>query len=148
MSVVAPGATRRVAVRGTLLVFAAVGVAVALYLIAVTPPTRDSLYPKCLMYQTTGLHCPGCGTGRALHFALNGELLRAAQFNLLAAFVLPLLLFLSLPRLLRWAVGKPQLPARLHSWWIWLLFAVIMLFGICRNIPFSPFKLLAPTELP
>ena len=30
-------------------------------------PITSGLYPPCLSHWLTGLHCPGCGTGRAVH---------------------------------------------------------------------------------
>jgi hypothetical protein len=140
-------ATRRIVVRGTLLAFAATGLAAALYLIATTTPTRTSFYPKCMFYQTTGLHCPGCGTGRALHFALNGEFLRAAGFNILTTLLLPVILFFVARKLLDWVSDRPPRQG-VGSRWIWALFVVMVVFWICRNIPAYPFTFLAPVELP
>src|SRR5262245_60734459 len=139
---------RQVAVRGTLLVFAAAALAAVGYLIAVTPPTPDSLYPKCVLYQTTGLHCPGCGGGRAAHSLLNGRVLTAMRFNVFAVFALPVLALI----LIRAAVCRAfAIPTRrrkpLPAWCIWLLFVALVTFGVLRNIPVYPFTLLAPYEL-
>ena len=139
---------QRVAVRGTLLVIAAAALAAVCYLIAVTPPTPDSYYPKCVLYQTTGLHCPGCGGGRAAHALLNGRVLSAIHFNALSVLILPVIAFV----LIRTAIGRAfAIPVRLRkplpAWCIWMLFVVIVTFGVLRNIPVYPLTLLAPAEL-
>lgn len=139
---------RRVAVRGTLLAFAALGIAAVGYLIATNRPTPDSWYPKCTLYQMTGLHCPGCGAGRALHFLLNGHVLTAARLNLFALIALPVIGVVAARAAIRWALGRPS-PDRkpLQAFWIWLLFVAIMLFWVLRNIPVEPFTFLAPYEI-
>lgn len=134
-------------VRGTLLAILMLGLIAGLYSIAITPPTPDSWYPKCHFYQFTGLHCPGCGTGRAAHFALNGQLLTAARLNIFAVIALPIIAILTIRRTLAEAFGHKVRRRVIPAWSIWLLFAAIMLFWILRNIPVYPFTLLAPFEL-
>lgn len=142
-----PSRPRR-AVRGLLLAFATAGLAAVCYFIAVTPPTPDSLYPKCMFHQLTGLHCPGCGTGRAAHFLLNGQILTAARFNILAILFLPFLTISVIRSTIRRAFALPT-PRRkvLPTWCIWLIFTVIIVFAVLRNLPVYPFTLLAPQEL-
>ena len=137
-----------VAVRAILLAFVAAGIAGGIYFLATEAPTPSSYYPKCVFYQTTHLHCPGCGTGRSLHFLLNGDFETAARFNIFSMVILPFLAVRGLVFVLRWALGYPPqrayfIPAKV----IWLLFAVIMAFWIARNLPWYPFTLLAPHEL-
>ena len=38
-------------------------------------------FPKCKLYQFTGLKCPICGLQRAIHQFLNGNFLAAFQYN-------------------------------------------------------------------
>jgi hypothetical protein len=137
-----------IAVRVILLLFAAAGAAGCVHLIAVVPPTPDSFYPKCFLYQTTGLHCPGCGTGRAAYFLFNGDLVTAARFNILSLLILPVIAFGILRGAIGWAAGAPASKKRLASpRAIWALVVVIIAFGVLRNIPISPLTLLAPHEL-
>ena len=42
---------------------------------------------------------------------------------------------------------RPIFETRMPASWIRALFAVIVLFGIARNLPFRPFDLLAPGAL-
>jgi len=89
----------------------------------------------CPFHSVTGLHCPGCGSTRALQALFTGHPLQAAGFNLLAVLAVPVVLFVLIRRP---ATGK------LRQTWIIAFLAVIILFGILRNIPSYPFSLLAP----
>jgi hypothetical protein len=141
---VRPGRVRLLLVAG-----AAALVATAAYAVASAPPTPDSLYPKCASHALTGLHCPGCGTGRAAHALLNGRPLDALGYNLFAPLLLPLLLALAFRGLVGWAVGRPVLRTRpVPHVWLWALAAALVLYGVVRNIPAEPFSHLAPKPLP
>lgn len=135
------------AVRGALLLTLALGIAAGCYFIAVTPPTPDSWYPKCHFYQFTGLHCPGCGTGRAAHFFFNGQVLTAARLNIFAVIALPIIAIITIRSTMLRAFGRNPRQRLMPAWAIWLLFLTIILFWVLRNIPAYPFTLLAPFEI-
>ena len=136
-------------VRLILVAFLALAAVAGLYLIAVTPPTPESIYPKCMFHKVTGLHCPGCGMGRATHFLLNGRPLTAIQYNAFVILVLPVVVVAAIRSLFGWALRAPTRDHRpIRAFWIWLLFAALLLFAIARNLPFEPFTRLAPQELP
>lgn len=97
-------------------------------------PTRVSLFPPCPLHQYTGLWCPGCGTTRAMHQLLHGNVAAAFRFNPLAISLLPVIGYLAIRR--EEQVMKPV--------WIWTLLGVVVAFGVLRNIPVYPFNLLAP----
>ena len=97
-------------------------------------PSRVSLFPPCPLHRYTGLWCPGCGTTRALHQLLHGNVATAFRFNPLAISLLPVIGYLFVRR--EEDVMKPV--------WIWTLLGVIVAFGVLRNIPIYPFTLLAP----
>ena len=138
----------RVVVRATLLGFGLLALGGVAYLVAVTPPTPDSFYPKCAFYQITKLHCPGCGTGRAAHAVLNGRFLDSLRNNVYAVLVVPVLFVVAIRRATWWVVDR-QPPRRklLHANWIRLVLIGILLFWLLRNINVYPFTLLAPSEL-
>lgn len=143
-----PDRRTRTVVRGVLGAMAVLALGGVVYLLATTPPTPDSFYPKCMMYQTTGLHCPGCGTGRAAHAALNGRLVQALAFNPFAVVLLPLVIGVVLVRLGRWSRGRTVgNDLWIDGRWIWLLAVALIVFTVLRNIPAEPFTLLAPHEL-
>jgi hypothetical protein len=138
---------RRVLVRGSLLLLAAFGLAAGVYVLSTVPPTQQSYYPKCQFYQLTGLHCPGCGTTRALSSLVNGRPGEAIGFNILAVLVAPYLAYSIGRSLWHWLWGTPL---RTRAWppkLIWSFVALVILFWVVRNIPLYPFTLLAPHEI-
>jgi hypothetical protein len=108
------------------------------------PPTENSFYPRCALYQLTGLHCPGCGATRCVHSLLHGEFRQAAGFNLLFLLALPFLLFAGARTLYYHYRGSSPPASRLPAWSIRLLFVVVIAFAVLRNLPIYPANLLAP----
>jgi len=97
-------------------------------------PGRVRIFPVCPFHQLTGLWCPGCGTTRALHQLLHGNLTTAFRLNPLAILMLPLVSYL---------VTRGD-ASTLKPTWIWVLLGVVVAFGVFRNISAYPFTLLAP----
>ena len=52
-------------------------------------PTTVHFYPPCLFHSLTGLQCPGCGTTRALHHLLHGDVAGAFRLNPMLFAVVP-----------------------------------------------------------
>ncbi|MGA1236046.1 MAG: DUF2752 domain-containing protein [Limisphaerales bacterium] len=50
------------------------------------PPGDYGFYPQCGLHAWTGLHCPGCGSLRAVHHLTHGRVLAAAGSNALLVF--------------------------------------------------------------
>lgn len=63
--------------------------AVVYYLI---DPAVNQFFPKCPFYWLTGYKCPGCGSQRAVHYILNGELKNAFMANPLLISAFPYIL--------------------------------------------------------
>jgi hypothetical protein len=63
-------------------------VAAALYLYFVDPLTSP-FAPPCLFTALFGVHCPGCGSLRALHALAHGDLMAALGFNAPLVIALP-----------------------------------------------------------
>ena len=107
-------------------------------------PDEGGIFPPCLFFALTDLHCPGCGALRALHELLNGNLLAAFGHNPYAILALPVIGYTYLSALLLSVSGR-QLPAPLVrptvTWW---LLTAIVAFWILRNVPLYPFTVLAP----
>ncbi|MBS1196831.1 MAG: hypothetical protein H6R18_616 [Proteobacteria bacterium] len=98
-------------------------------------------FPPCVFYQLTNLHCPGCGTTRALHALLHFDFARAAHMNALFILVgLPLLAALGLEMM----QGRLIFSARTHSLMAYGYLILAIAFTVIRNIPQYPFNLLAP----
>jgi hypothetical protein len=118
-----------------------VAVGVVLFLFT---PSQYGFYPRCALYTTTGLYCPGCGSLRALHQLTHGHLLTALHYNPLLILSLPFLAFFSLRRAVDLLAGRPVPPFALRRNWLIAAVTVLILFTILRNLPFAPFTWLAP----
>jgi hypothetical protein len=99
-------------------------------------PENFKLFPKCPFKILTGLDCPGCGSQRAIHHLLNLNVESAIHANVLLILALPYLLLLFFVELLK---TKSRFFMRLHNIFfstkaIWIVFAIIVLWWIARNI--------------
>ena len=102
-------------------------------------PGKSGFFLACPFRKITGFTCPGCGSTRALHRLIHGDVIAAFQFNPLFVLALPLLLYV-LVRYTDTAIrGKALNPKKLNAKYIWVLFVVILSFWIFRNTPFYPF---------
>jgi hypothetical protein len=102
--------------------------------------------PRCVFRDATGLLCPGCGAGRALHRLLHGEVWLAFRNNPYSVLFLPVAVIWAVMVGLGWAMGRRFAGPFIRARWIWVIFAAIMLFWILRNIPGPPFDLLRPVD--
>jgi hypothetical protein len=135
-------------VRGAICTLLAIGGAALVYAITVVPPTNASFYPRCQLHSLTGLHCPGCGTTRALHSLFNGQIEQAIAWNPIALLAVPFLAVALIRSLWSWLWDIPITTSRKNPAWIAVVIGTILvLFGILRNIPVEPFSRLAPHEI-
>jgi hypothetical protein len=104
-------------------------------------PARVPIYPQCLFHQVTGLDCPGCGSLRALHALLHGNMAAALRFNAFLVLSLPLFAGLAVVFLRRKKTGSPF---QIRPAWLWLYLAAFVIFGIVRNLPVPLFARFAP----
>lgn len=75
----------------TYLFFALIAGSVLLFYFYYNPQSKSFLI-KCPFKFFTGLDCPGCGSQRALHSLLHGEIKEAFYFNPLFILAIPYLL--------------------------------------------------------
>ena len=107
-------------------------------------PRVPGNYPPCLFLYFTGCYCPGCGTLRALHRLLHGDLRGAFGYNPLAMAVLPFLAAGALECVAR-RRGRPLLAASaIPPRVAWGILVAIIAFWALRNVPLYPFTMLAP----
>ena len=106
------------------------------------PNATGSIFPPCIFRVVTGLHCPGCGITRMLHALAHGDIARAVEMNAMVVAMLPALALLALNEATTRRVLPPMLARPLYSAKLWL--AVVVAFGVLRNLPFAPFDRLAP----
>lgn len=99
-------------------------------------PFRETLFPRCVLLQATGIACPACGATRATHLLLNGDIAGAFDYNALLVMLAPLALF----ALVRWWLGAAR---RWPTTWTTgrsiALGVVVMAWWVVRNLPFTPF---------
>lgn len=133
-------------VTGDRLVFVIILAAIALSVLFLyhIDPGQSSLLPPCLFHELTGLYCPGCGSLRALHELVHGNLAAAIKLNPLAIAALPFLAYSWISYGVRTWTKKPAARRQANAYWIWLLLAAIIAFWVARNIPLYPFTLLSP----
>lgn len=116
----------------------AAGGAAALASLAVMDPNEPGHYPTCPFLAGTGLWCPGCGTLRATHALLHGDVVTAWERNPLAVIAAPILVL----AWLRWLAevhgvkaARRWHPTRLPAVAVWSLLAVVLTYWVARNIP-------------
>ncbi len=120
------------------IVLAVVALVIAGILLLFDPFSATSVLPPCFFHALTHLYCPGCGTTRALHALLHGNLMLAMQMNPLAVVALALL------PLILWNSPNPHRAwiTRVSDARLWL--PLIVAFAVLRNLPWEPFVWLAP----
>lgn len=99
----------------------------------------------CLLYQFSGIYCPGCGTSRALHSLLRLRWREALSYNIFMLIWLPLPLWAVFGEWLRAIAGRPLIPPITdRRWLIWALLISCIMFVLMRNLPWPLFSWLAP----
>ena len=121
---------------------------IGLLLLRIFDPATAGIFPPCPVHYLTGWYCPGCGSLRAFHALLHGNLAQAWAMNPLTVLLLPFVIYglLSEALVQLRGIGLPQ-PA-FSAGQIRTLFAVIVIFGVVRNFPVAPFAWLAPGAMP
>ena len=101
--------------------------------------------PPCWFYKLTGLHCPGCGTGRAAVAVLNGDLALAFRNQPLMMILIPFVFYYLLKVYIAYVFGRDVLPFfKIGTKFAIGLLIVILLYWVLRNISIAPFTYLAP----
>lgn len=96
-------------------------------------PAGSIFFPKCPFLTMTGWKCPGCGSQRAIHALLHGDLSTAWEMNALLLAELPLMALLAAAWMLRHRY--PRLRAVFGSRpFILSVTSIIVFWTIVRNI--------------
>jgi len=119
-------------------------IAAAAVVLRIFDPATAGLFPPCPVRYLTGWYCPGCGSLRAIHQLLHGNLQAAWALNPLTVVLLPFLAYGLASHALYEIRGRGLPGVFLSARFIQGLGVVILLFGVLRNLPLYPFRLLAP----
>ncbi|ROT09608.1 DUF2752 domain-containing protein [Muribaculaceae bacterium Isolate-104 (HZI)] len=111
-------------------------VAVALLAAIIVYATFDpsvSPFPRCIFLQITGLKCPGCGSQRAIHALLHGDIAGAWAFNAALVLSIPVAIAMYAAEFTR--NRCPALHNRLNGYVaIRAAFVLLVAWWIVRNI--------------
>lgn len=129
----------RIATGGLLVAACGVGAAVWYF-----DPVTSGYFPSCPLYSMTGIFCPGCGMTRAMHALLQGDVIKAIDFNALTPFFILILGYVFISTVML-AVRGYGFSYKIFTPRLMYPFLVIaLIFGVARNIPVYPLNLLAP----
>ena len=107
-------------------------------------PLDSNIFPKCPFYVATNIYCPGCGSQRAAHQLLNGNVIEAVRHNYLIALLFLVLLYQAFIFIMNNVLNRGTANL-LHKSKVTLsILIVIILFWILRNVNLFPFTELAP----
>lgn len=123
----------------------AAGAAAAVAVLAVRSPYTPFSYGFCPSLLVLGVACPGCGGLRATHDLATGDLGAAWHANPLWVVAVPLLVVAWGVWMVRRATGRP--PLRVPRAVPWAVLAVVVVFGVLRNVP-ALVPYLGPAPLP
>jgi hypothetical protein len=107
-------------------------------------PSKNQLFPRCAFNALTGYYCPGCGSQRAIHSLLHLNISGVVAHNFLfLPAVLAIIYHYIYPVLNRWLGWRlPNIFYLKNTPWI--IFGIILLFWLVRNLSVYPFSVLAP----
>ena len=92
----------------------------------------DNLFPRCPFLMATGYQCPGCGSQRAIHALLHGDIVSAWHFNAMLVVFIPLIVVLIVAEFRR--TRAPHFYRLVNSVAvIWTSAVVLILWWIFRN---------------
>jgi len=109
-------------------------------------PAQSSFFIPCPIHYITGFYCPGCGSQRAIHLLLHGDIIGAFRFNPLMVLTLPILIYGLGITIANWVFGTSYRFMLFYSkLFIFGYFGIAILYWVLRNLHFYPFNWLAPT---
>lgn len=96
-------------------------------------PMDSGFFPKCPFYVLTGWKCPGCGSQRAIHALLHGDVAGAFVQNSFMMLCIPYLAMLGYAEWRR--KDKPELYRKLHrTCIIRMVFVLVVGWWVGRNL--------------
>lgn len=120
--------------RRTLVIAFVIAVLLVLgFIYYVLDPATSNVFPQCTFLTLTGYKCPGCGSQRAIHALLNGDVKEAFGYNAMLLVAIPwiaLCLYAESQR-----IRRPRLYARLNApLLVWSFLVMVLAWWLLRNI--------------
>ncbi len=115
------------------IVVAAILLAITILCIYFYFDPSDNFFPRCPFLSLTGYQCPGCGSQRAIHALLHGDMATAWHFNAILLVFIPVVAALLVAEIKRekWSRFYANVNSR---WMIWGATIVLLMWWILRNI--------------
>lgn len=96
-------------------------------------PSASTVFPRCAFLSLTGYKCPGCGTQRAIHALMHGNVVEAFKFNALLLVSIPWIALCLYGETQR--TRNPRLYARINApLLMWIFLVLTVLWWLLRNI--------------
>lgn len=110
-----------------------IAVTAVFILLALVNPMESKWMPRCFIKFATGYDCPGCGSQRAIHALLHGDVATAFRYNGLLVVSLPAILYLAVVTLgrKRWENLYRKSTSNIV---IYTVLVIIILWMIVRNL--------------
>lgn len=96
-------------------------------------PSKSSFFPRCITLQLTGYRCPGCGSQRAIHSLLHGNLAAAWRYNAFMVVAIPVMIIYGVTDIMR-ARWRRFHAIISNSWVLLTIFFLIVAWWILRNV--------------
>jgi hypothetical protein len=92
-------------------------------------------FPGCPSKKYLGIACPGCGSQRALHHLLHGDLVGGFMYNPLLVLAIPYVILGYVFQIKNIRNTYPKIRKVLFGTrTIWIIFVLVILYWIVRNI--------------
>lgn len=108
-------------------------------------PQGNLYFIPCPFHYTTGLHCPGCGSQRAIHQLLHLNIWDAFLLNPLLVLSIPLVGIALVIKIWNYYFNTSYTFLILNNrYFVKGYLITVVVFWVLRNIPIYPFNVLAP----
>ena len=104
----------------------------------------SGFFPSCPFHYLTGLHCPGCGSQRAIHDLLHARFMEAFSHNLLFLILIVFIISQVYYHFNKIVLKRESFNLSHNKYFTYFVLFTVISYWILRNIPYSPFIHLAP----
>jgi hypothetical protein len=105
-------------------------------------PINTLFFPKCPLFTSTGIYCPGCGSQRATHALLHFDLINVLKSNLLFLPIILLIMYHLGIRITNRILETNYRSILDNSKAPIVVLVIVLLYWLLRNLAF--FSFLAP----